>query len=99
MRLVLAAAIFFMLTFLAMAEKAEENTAVNVYPYYGLNDPRLFLPTSTSTTTSTSTFTVTCTKSIMNLLACPTGRRRRRGIQLDDDNDEQFIVSPSAVQK
>ncbi len=93
MRLALSTAILFVAC-VAMAEKVEESPATIVYPYY---DPRLFFPTSTATTVTTSVSTITCTKSVMGLLACATGRRRR-GIQFDDDEEDQFVVSPSAVQ-
>ncbi len=48
-----------------------------------------------STTTLTSTVTATCSQYIPNQTACG---RRRRGILLNEDNEDQFPVVPSPVQ-
>ena len=87
----------FFAAYAAMAEKVEESPANSLYPYYGPNIVnQRNLPTATTTTTSTSTSIVTCTVKINGQAGC-TGRRRR-GIQFDEDSEEQFIVSPSKVQ-
>lgn len=64
---------------------------------YQAADPRLFFTRQTvyTRTTTTSTTTFTCTKSTSS--ACATGRKRR-GVLLEEDNEEQFLVTPTAVQ-
>jgi hypothetical protein len=98
MRLALSLLVFFVVSFIATAQEAGENQVYfNHYPYYG-PDARFFITSTTTTTTvSTSTSTVTCTKLVAGLAAC--GGRRRRGLLYDADHqDEQFPISPSAVQ-
>ena len=97
MRLAFPVLVFFV-AYAAMAEKVEQIPTNAVNPYYVPNIPvvgQRNIPTATTTTTSTLTSVVTCTVSLNGLQPC-TGRRRR-GIQLDEDPDEQFI-SPSVVQ-
>ena len=66
----------------------------NVLPFtQGCNSTEIF--SITATTTLYSTLTVSCTRS--TYVAC-TGGRRRRGILLDGKYEEQFPLSPTAVQ-
>jgi hypothetical protein len=99
MRLALSLLVFFVVSFIATAQEAGENQVYfNHYPYYG-PDARFFITSTTTTTTvSTSTSTVTCTRiPAAPLPVC--GGRRRRGLLYDaDPQDEQFPISPSAVQ-
>lgn len=90
MRLVLSV-LMVCLTYVAAAKA---NQAFGYY-YANAADPRLFRPTTTATTTIT--FSSTCTRAVAGLLACPAGRRRR-GILLEEDNEEQFPIAPTAVQ-
>lgn len=57
--------------------------------------PRIFFETITFTVFSTSTSTATCTLSTKD--TCAAGRRKRS--VLIEQNDEQFLISPSTVQK
>lgn len=96
MRLALSALVFFVVAFVATAQETGESQLYNYYPYYGPNARFLITTTTTTTTVSTSTSTVTCTKAVVPALtnAC----RRRRGLLHDDEHEEQFPISPSAVQ-
>ena len=94
MRLTLSALVFFVVAYIATAQEPGESQPYNYYPYYGPNARFLVTTTTTSTTVSTSTSTVTCTKFVAGLPDCPT----RRGLLHDDENEEQFPISPSAVQ-
>lgn len=90
MRLAFSVLLFFVAY--AVTEKLEESPAY--YPFYGPSVlDRRFFATTTATTVSTLVSTVTCTKKVA---AC--GGRRRRGLLLENDESEQFVVSPSAVQ-
>ena len=95
MRLTLPALVFFVVAYIATAQEPGESQPYNYYPYYGPNARFLVTTTTTSTTVSVSTSTVTCTKFVVGVLPdCPT----RRGLLHDDENEEQFPISPSAVQ-
>ncbi len=98
--------VFVVVACIVTAQETGENQQVyNYFPYYGPN-ARLFITTTTTTTSvTTSTSTIVCTSSIyaangaaFNQIAnCPAGRRRR-GIKFEEDDNEQFSISPSAVQ-
>ncbi len=96
MRLALSALVFFVVAYIATAQEPGESQLYNYYPYYGPNARFLITTTTTITTVSTSTSTVTCTKVIDPLITATC--RRRRGLLHDDENEEQFPISPSAVQ-
>ena len=106
MRLALSALVFFVVAFIATAQETGESQVYNYYSYYGPNARFLITSTTTSTSVTTSTGTIVCTSSVWaslsasyNLAApCPAGRRRR-GIMFEEDNNEQFSISPSAVQE
>ncbi|XP_057371342.1 uncharacterized protein LOC130692277 [Daphnia carinata] len=79
-------------------------------PYDGIHDPRLFATTtSTTTTTVTVASTIPCTSgafaglanqiAIDALTKCPISLgRRRRGVLVEEDDEEQFAINPSAIQ-
>jgi hypothetical protein len=107
MRLALSALVFFVVAYIATAQETGESQLYNYYPYYGPNARFLITSTTTSTSVTTSISTIVCTSSVWASPAgasygpaavCPAGRRRR-GIMLEEDNNEQFSISPSAVQK
>jgi hypothetical protein len=105
MRLSLSVLVVFVVACIVTAQETGENQQVyNYFPYYGPN-ARFFITTTTTTTSvTTSTSTIPCTAAIyaagaaanIAIVAVCSGRRRR-GIQFEDDN-EQFSISPSAVQ-
>lgn len=67
-----------------------------IYNYADLvANARFFRPTVTVVTTSTSTSTATCTRSTSS--TCGAGRRKR-SVLIEEKQDEQFPISPSAVQ-
>ena len=107
MRLALSALVFFVVAFITTAQDTGESQLYNYYPYYGPNARFLITTTTTSTSVTTSTSTIVCTSSIyrvgadasVNLAACPAGRRRRGIVFEEEDNNEQFSISPSAVQE
>ncbi len=106
-------ALSLLLVFVAYAATAEKAAEDNYYPaYYGPNvvAPRFLITTTTTVTTvSTSVSVIACTSgqygglamAAYNLLGpCPAGRRRRGILEnIGDDNDEQFSIVPSAVQR
>ncbi len=107
MRLALSVLLFFVVAYIATAQEPGESQLYNYYPYYGPNARFLITTTTTSTSVTTSTSTIVCTSSIYsvgaqlsnNLPPCPAGRRRRGIVFEEEDNNEQFSISPSVVQE
>jgi hypothetical protein len=96
MRLTLSALVFFVVACIATAQETGESQLYNYYPYYGPNARFLITTTTTTTTVSTLTSIVTCTNKIAVGINTPCPARR--GLLHDDENEEQFPISPSAVQ-
>lgn len=110
MRLALSVLLIVFVALAATTEKVEDN----YYPlHYGQNmlvGPRFLITSTTTTTTVTvSTSVIICTSgafaglanqgAIDALPAC-SGRRRRGILELlDGENDEQFSIAPSVVQR
>ncbi|EFX89099.1 hypothetical protein DAPPUDRAFT_220751 [Daphnia pulex] len=94
------------LVFFVAYTTAEEGEEIS----FLVQDPRLFATTTATTTVSTTiTSTIPCTSgafaglanqaAIDALTKCSINLgRRRRGILLEGDEDEQFSISPSATQ-
>jgi hypothetical protein len=99
----LSVLVFFVVYATTAVEEEEEISFI-------FQDPRLFATTTTTTIFSTTiTSTIPCTSgafaglanqaAIDALTKCSINLgRRRRGILLEGDEDEQFSISPSATQ-
>lgn len=106
MSLSLSVLVVFVVACIVTAQETGENQQVyNYFPYYGPN-ARFFITTTTTTTSvTTSTSTIVCTSAIYaagapanNAIVAVCSGRRKRGIQFEEDDNEQFSISPSAVQ-
>lgn len=92
--------LFFFVIYVAFANRNIPTSPVQPRKNYENEkpDPRLrflfYRPWTTITTTTTSTSTATCTKSVAN----PCAGRKRRGTLIDEDEEEQFLISPTVVQ-